>query len=224
MKKYINAVKLYMQAAVNPLTVIFMLTMLGGMVLAFTIDPDRIGDEDYLSMLGSVQTAHIGLFLFMLFGGTKIQQSKFYISCGCGKELLTAASVIALTCLSLTYDVAIAIVAAIRLGGAEFSDVVLVNSFSTVLMVYAGSCYAKKGLALGFSLPYLGVLISSMLLGKGVIVETTFGISPFKAVAAAAVIYILGVTAAVVTSRIWWKRCDRCTMPDVFSQTITGGK
>ena len=76
MSKTTRALKLYIKTAAHPFVIGFGLFMMIGMALAFIIDPDPVGSDEYLSMLGAIQMGNIGTVFMVIIASAKLMQNK----------------------------------------------------------------------------------------------------------------------------------------------------
>lgn len=216
MKKVASGIKLYVQAAAHPFTIGFGLFMMIGMALAFIIDPDPVGGDEYLSMLGAIQMGNFGTVFMVIIASAKLQQNKFYSSCNCAKELFTIGPVAAVTVLNMLYDTLLAVSAYINLGAAGLSDTMIFNTVSSMLIIIIGGCYGKAGVPfisavqviaymLFISFPFSIRLASftQKLLGHHLMSAVIFTVCG----------YILAIAVTLVLENIWWKKGDKFAAP-----------
>lgn len=213
---FLRAMKLYLKAAAHPLIVGFAILFSGMMLTIVIIDPDPVGSKDYMSMLGAIQSGKIGFFLIVMMGSLKIQQNKFYASCCCGKVLYTAAPIVTALVISLIYDVAIAAIAAVNLGSSGLSDVLVIDSISSALLIFVAACFGKKKLTCGFAIPYFLFMFISGFIGKLGILDGIFGLSVGLSAVIAVSVYVVSVVLSLVIVNAWWKKSDRFAMPNKF--------
>lgn len=213
---FLRAMKLYLKAAAHPLIVGFAILFSGMMLTIVIIDPDPVGSKDYMSMLGAIQSGKIGFFLIVMMGSLKIQQNKFYASCCCGKVLYTAAPIVTALVISLIYDVAIAAIAAVNLGSSGLSDVLVIDSISSALLIFVAACFGKKKLTCGFAIPYFLFMFISGFIGKLGILDGIFGLSVGLSAVIAVSVYVVSVALSLVIVNAWWKKSDRFAMPNKF--------
>ncbi|MCR5143547.1 MAG: hypothetical protein K6C68_13685 [Ruminococcus sp.] len=222
MNKVAGGIKLYTQAAAHPFTIGFGLFMMIGMSLAFIIDPDPVGSDDYLSMLGSIQMGNIGIVLMAIVANSKVQQNKFYSSCNCAKELFTIAPVASVTVLSLFYDTLLAVSAYINLGVAGLSDTMMFNTVSSMLIIIIGGCYGKAGFPFIHAMQaiaYMLFLTFPFSVRFASITHHLLGHDLMTAVKVAVCGYILAVAVTLVLENIWWKKGEKFAAPKKAFQT-----
>lgn len=213
---FFRAMKLYLKAAAHPLVICCAILFSGMMLTMVIIDPDPVGSKDYMSMLSAIQSGKIGFFLIVMMGSLKLQQNKFYASCCCGKELYTAAPIVTVLAMSLIYDVAIAAIAAVNLGSTGLSDVLVIDSISSALLIFVAACFGKKKLTCGFAIPYFLFMFISGFIGKLGILDGLFGLSVGLSAVIAASVYVVSVVLSFVVVNAWWKKSDRFAMPNKF--------
>lgn len=221
---FLRAMKLYLKAAAHPLTVGFAILFSGMMLALFIIDPDPVGSKDYMSMLSAIQTGKLGFFLIVMIGNLKLQQNKFYASCCCGKELYTAAPIVTCLAMSLIYDIALAATAAVNLGSTGLSDVLVIDSVSSALLIFVAACCGKKKLSFGFAIPYFLFIFISGFIGKLRFLDWMFGLSVGLSAAIAVSVYVVSVVLSFVIVNAWWKKCDRFAMPNKFVMNAMVGQ
>lgn len=220
---FFRAMKLYLKAAAHPLVICCAILFSGMMLTMVIIDPDPVGSKDYMSMLSAIQSGKIGFFLIVMMGSLKLQQNKFYASCCCGKELYTAAPIVTVLAMSLIYDVAIAAIAAVNLGSTGLSDVLVIDSISSALLIFVAACFGKKKLTCGFAIPYFLFMFISGFIGKLGILDGLFGLSVGLSAVIAASVYVVSVVLSFVVVNAWWKKSDRFAMPNKFvANTMVG--
>ncbi len=220
---FLRAMKLYLKAAANPVTIGFAILFSGMMLICFIIDPDPVGSKDYMSMLGAIQMGKIGFFLIIMIGNLKIQQNKFYASCCCGKVLYTAAPIVTGLAMVLIYDVALAATAAVNLGSTGLSDVLVIDSISSALLIFVAACYGKKKLTWGFAIPYFLFISIQVVIGKSGILDGIFGLSVGSSAAITVSVYVVSVVLSLIVVNAWWKKSDRFAMPNKFVTNAMGG-
>lgn len=213
---FLRAMKLFLKAAAHPLIVDFAILFSGMMLTMVIINPDPVGSKDYMSMLGAIQMGKIGFFLIVMIGNLKIQQNKFYASCCCGKELYTAAPIVTVLAMSLIYDIALASTAAVNLGSTGLSDVLVIDSISSALLIFVAACYGKKKLTCGFAIPYFLFISIQGVIGKSGILDGIFGLSVGLSAVIAVSVYVVSVVLSLVVVNAWWKKSDRFAMPNKF--------
>ncbi len=227
MSKTSRALKLYVKAAAHPFTIGFGLFMMIGMALAFTIKPDPVGSDDYLSMLGTIQMGNIGTVFMIFFANAKIQQNKFYSSCNCAKELFIIGPVAVVTALNILYDTALAVSAYINLGTAGLSDTLVFDTISSAILIIVGACYGKKGVAVVSGIPFVGYMayISfPFAINKAPIEHGTLGLPVSTAALITVGGYIISFIIAIVLGNIWWKKGEKFAQPNNFVQTALEGQ
>lgn len=213
---FLRAMKLYVKVAAHPFVIGFTILFSGMMLTVFIIDPDPVGSKDYIPMLGAIQMGKIGFFLIVMIGNLKIQQNRFYASCCCGKVLYTVAPIVTSLVISLIYDVALAAIAAINLGSTGLSDVLVIDSISSALLIFVAACYGKKKLTYGFAIPYFLFLSIQGVIGKSGILDGIFGLSVGLSAVIAVSVYVVSVVLSLVVVNAWWKKSDRFAMPNKF--------
>lgn len=214
--------KLYLKTAAHPFIIGFMLFMMIGMSFAFAIKPDLPGTEEYRSMIGTLQMGKIGVFFVIMMGNLRLQQYKFFYASSCAKPLFTTAPIITGLAILLIYDAALAVIGVIGIGITAAADVLSVGSVSNACMIMVAATYGKKGLTLGFILPYMlymfgaGVVkmsVGEMLLGQSIWSGVAIDLGLCAATAAAAI----GIVYA------WWKKGDRISQVNNNAVNIAGG-
>lgn len=220
---FLRAMKIYLKAAANPFTIGFAILFSGVMLIIFIVAPDPVGSEDYLSMLGAIQIGKIGFFFIVMIGNLKIQQNKFYASCCCGKSLYTIAPIVTGLAISLIYDIAIAAAAAVNLGSTGLSDVFVIDSVSSALIVFVAACYGKKKLTWGFYISYILFLFIPEGIGKLGVLDRISGLSVRSSAAITLSVYVVSLVLSLVAANVWWKKNDRFSMPNKFVTNVMGG-
>ncbi|MDE7089283.1 MAG: hypothetical protein K2O54_04110 [Prevotella sp.] len=213
---FLRAMKLYLEAAAYPFTIGFAILFSGMMLTCFIVDPDPVGSKDYMSMLSAIQMGKIGFFLIVMIGNLKIQQNKFYASCFCGKVLYTVAPIVTGLVISLIYDVALAATAAVNLGSTGLSDVLVIDSISSALLIFVAACCGKKKLTCGFTIPYILFMFISGFIDKLRFLDGIFGLSVGLSATIAVSVYVVSVVLSFVVVNSWWKKSDRFAMPNKF--------
>lgn len=227
MSKTSRALKLYIEAAANSLSIGIGLFMMIGMALGFIIEPDPVGSDEYLSMLGTIQMGNSGTVFMITFANAKIQQSKFYSSCNCAKELFIIGPVAVITVLNMLYDTVLAVSAYINLGTAGLSDTLVFDTISSALLIIAGSCYGKNGVTSVSVIQVIGYMTfisSPFTIGNAPIKNDTLGLPVSTAALITAGGYIISIIIAIVLGNIWWKKGNRFSMPNKFTQNMVGGQ
>ncbi|WP_028510416.1 hypothetical protein [Ruminococcus sp. NK3A76] len=220
MNKAVRALKLYAEAAAHPFVIGFGLFLMIGMALAFIIDPDPVGGDEYLSMLGAVQMGNMGVILMVFAASTKLQQNKFFSSCTCAKELFTIGPVVAVTILCVLYDTLLDVSAYINLGTQGLADTLVFNTVSSMLLIIVGGCYGKKGVPLTALLlgaayfTFLGFPMASKITN---ISSHIIGLSLTTAVIIAVCGYTFAIAFTLMIENIWWKKGNRFA-PNKFIQ------
>ena len=216
MNKVSSGIKLYTQAAAHPFTIGFGLFMMIGISLAFIIDPDPVGSDEYLSMLGAIQMGNIGTVFMVIIASAKLMQNKFYSSCNCAKELFTIGPVAAVTVLNMLYDTLLAVSAYINLGVAGLSDTMIFNTVSSMLIIIIGGCYGKAGVPFVAAIQFIAYMLfisfpfsirlasfTQKLLGHHLMTAVIFTVCG----------YILAIAVTLVLENIWWKKGDKFAAP-----------
>ena len=224
MKKLSNAIRLYAKATLHPFTIGFGLFMAIGMSLAFIIDPDPVGSDEYLSMLGALQMGHIGIIFMVIIGNSRLQQNKFYSSCSCAKLLYITAPAVFMTAATLLYDLYLGILALISLGTAGLSDAMVFNAFSSAMSILFSVCYGKRNLGVLAALPYFGFLVVPMIAKRLPIEGNTLGLSLDSAVLITVGAYLAAIVLAIVIGSLWWKNGDKFAMPNKLVQNVVEGQ
>lgn len=223
MKNVRNAFKLYARASLNPFTIGFGLFMTVGMALAFIIDPDPVGSEEYISMIGAVGMGHIGALFMVMFGAFRINQNKFYAAANCARDIYTTAPIIMTLIVELIFDAVIAVAAGINLGITGVADVVFFNAVSGGLLLIVAAAINKKGLALLYIIPYFGFIGLTRIIKNCGKYDIGFGLSVWESLLLAVVIYALCAAFALIATRLWWRRGNRIAIKanvasDVFNR------
>lgn len=219
MKKIARALKLYAKAAAHPFVIGFGLFMMIGMALAFIIDPDPVGGDEYLSMLGGVQMGNMGVILMVFTASTKLQQNKFFSSCTCAKELFTIGPVVIVTILCIIYDTLLDVFAYINLGTQGLADSLVFNTVSSMLLIIVGGCYGKRGVPLTSVIlcaayfTFLGFPMSSKI---STISGKLLGLPLTTAVIIAVCGYTLAIAFTLMIENIWWKKGTKFAMPNTI--------
>ncbi|MDE5755018.1 MAG: hypothetical protein K2H89_10850 [Oscillospiraceae bacterium] len=213
---FFRAMKLYLKAAANPFVIALTILFSGMMLAVFIIDPDPVGSKDYMSMLSAIQMGKLGFFFIVMMGNLKLQQNKFYASCCCGKELYTAAPIVTVLAVSLIYDVILAAIAAVNLGSTGLSDVLIMDSIGSALLISVAACYGKKKLSFGSVIPYFLFISIPGVIGKLGILDGIFGLSVGLSVVIAVSVYVVSVVLSLIVVNTWWKKSDRFAMPNKF--------
>lgn len=220
---FLRAMNLYLKAAAHPLTVGFAILISGMMLTMVILAPDPVGSKDYMTMLSAIQMGKIGFLVIVMIGSLKLQQNKFYASCCCGKELYTAAPIVTVLAMSLIYDIALAATAAVNLGSTGLSDVLVIDSISSALLIFVAACFGKKKLTCGFAIPYFLFMFISGFIGKSRFLDWMFGLSVGLSAAIAVSVYVVSVVLSLVVVNAWWKKSDRFAMPNKFvANTMVG--
>ena len=223
MKKLSNAIRLYAKTTLHPLTIGFVLFISLGMSLAFIIDPDPVGSDDYLSMLGALQMGHIGIIFTVIIGNLRLQQNKFYSSCSCAKLLYIIAPAAFMTASTLLYDLYLGILALILLGTAGLSDIMIFNAFSSAMAILFSVCYGKKNFGILAALPYFGFLIVPMIAKRLPIEGNTLGLSLDSAALITVGAYLAAIVLAIMAGSLWWKNGDKFAIPNKLVQNVVEG-
>lgn len=216
--------QLYIKAAANPFIIVFSLAIMLMLVFAFALDPYPVGSEDYIGMLVAIQMGKIGGFFITMFGNLKLHQNKFYASCCCGKALYTVIPTLTGLGVSLFYDMILSIIAVINLGIAGLSDIMVVNSVSSALLIFVAACYGKKELTLWVMIPYMLFMFSPGLFGKTGILDGISGMPVGVSAVIAVSIYVISVVLSLVIVNTWWKKHDKFTVPNQFVTHAMGGQ
>ena len=212
MNKVVRALKLYFKAAAHPFVIGFGLFMMIGMSLAFIIDPEPVGSEDYLTMLGVIQMGNMGTVIMVIAANTKLQQNKFYGSCTCAKKLFTIGPVAAVTVLNMIYDTVLAVSAYSNLGTVGLADTIVFNTISSMLMIILGGCFGKTGVPFVAVLQYVAYIaflsfpFSVKILPN---MNKLLGIPVTTAVIIAVCGYVLAIVSTLLIENIWWKKGDK---------------
>lgn len=213
---FLRAMKLYLKAVAHPLIVGFAILFSGMMLTMVIINPDPVGSKDYMFMLSAIQMGKIGFLLIVMIGNLKLQQNKFYASCCCGKELYTAAPIVTVLAMSLIYDIALAATAAVNLGSTGLSNMLVINSVSSALLIFVAACCGKKNLTCGFAISYILFMFISGFIDKLRFLDGIFGLSVGLSAAIAVSVYVVSVVLSFVVVNSWWKKSDRFAMPNKF--------
>ena len=213
---FLRAMKLYLKAAANPFIIGLTILFSGIMLTCFIIDPDPVGSKDYMTMLSALQMGKIGFFFIVMKGNLKIQQNKFYASCCCGKELYTAAPIVTVLAMSLIYDIALASTAAVNLGSTGLSNMLVIDSVSSALLILVAAFYGKKKLTWCFAIPYFLFMFISRFIGKLRFLDGIFELSGGLSAVIAVSVYVVSVVLSLVVVNIWWKKSDKFAMPNKF--------
>ena len=224
MNKVARALKLYIKAAANPFAIGFALFMMIGLSIAFVVDPDHVGGDEYFSMLGALQMGRMGIFLMIIIGNARLQQNKFYSSTSCAKELYTIAPVIFTTVITFIYDLILGILALIILGTAGLSDVMVFNAITSAMAILFAGSYNKKGLGVLGALPYFGFLSGPVLVKRLPVEGNTLGLPLGSAALIAVGAYAAAIVLSIVIGRLWWKTGDKFAMPNKFVQNVVEGQ
>lgn len=227
MNKVARAVQIYIKAAAHPFTIGFGLFMMIGMLLAFIIDPDPVGSDEYLSMLGVVQMANFGIILMIIIGNARLQQNKFYCSCSIAKEIFIYGPIWLATTIKVLYDVLVAVFAYINLGIVGLSDTLVFSTISTVLLIIVAGCFGKSSVPFVSVIAYVGYMSFLLLLpamDKIPFVIKFLGLPLWKSVIIAVSAYIISITVTLMIEKIWWKKGDRFAMPYKFVQDVLRGQ
>ena len=219
MKNITRALRLFAKAAAHPFVIGFGLFMMIGMSLAFIIDPDPVGGDEYLSMLGAVQMGNMGIVFMVITANSKLQQNKFFSSCSCAKELFTAGPVAAVTILCILYDIILDISAYINLGTQGLADTLVFNTVSSMLIIIVGGCYGKRGTPLTavlLDLAYFTFLAFPMANKFSSISSHIIGLPLTTAVIIAVCGYTFSIAFTLMIGSIWWRKGDRFAMPNKY--------
>lgn len=220
---FLRAMKLYVKAAAHPFVIALTILFSGMMLAAFIIDPDPVGSKDYMTRLSVLQMGKLGIIFIAMTGNLKIQNNKFYASCCCGKELYTAAPIVTVFVISLINDVAFAASAAANLGSKGLSDVLIIDSVGSSMLILAAACYGKKKLSFGFVIPYFLFVSIPGVIGKLGILDGIFSLSVGLSAVIAVSVYVVSVVLSLVVVNAWWKKSDRFAMPNKFlANTMVG--
>lgn len=226
MKNIMRALRMYAKA-IHPFALGFGLFMMIVMALVFIIDPDPVGSEDYLEMLGVVQIGSIGIFFVIMTANVKIQQNKFYSSCINAKELFIYGPLITAAVIKMLYDAVLDVAAYINLGTAGLSDMLIVSTISTFLVIIVCSCYGKNGVPFISVISFIGYIALLFLLNSMVKIPAAnklIGHPLWVAVIVVICGYIISIAAALILENIWWKKGIRFAMPNKLMQNMLGGQ
>ena len=211
-----GALKLYIEAAANPLTIAVGAVWFIGLIMVFALKPSPVGSDDYITMISIIGSAHIGLFFMVFFGGYKTSQNKFYLSSCCAKHLFTTIPIIVSFMICFAYDTVQALLAYVNLGNAGLSDVLVSNSVCGAIMILYAGAIGKKKLEWFFSAPYIGIIILSSAISHSGRFNNGFGLPLGVAFVIAFGAYALGITLTLLITNIWWKNGNRHSMPNKF--------
>lgn len=213
--------KLYLKAVANPFTIGFTLFMMIGMSLAFVIDPESVGSKDYMVMICAIQMGKFGVVLTVMMGNIKLHQNKFYAASSCAKYLFTVAPLTFGFTVSLIYDILLNVFAAVNFGITGLADVLVMNSIGSALLIFIAACYGKKKLTLWYAIPYM-LFITAPVIGRTGILYGMTGLSIGASAAIAASIYIGSSALLLLLVNVWWKKSDKCTMPNKYMMNLMG--
>lgn len=219
---FLRAMKLYLKEAANPVIIGFAILFSGIILTAFIVAFEPMGSKDYMTMLEAIPMGKIGFFFIIMIGNLKLRQNKFYASCICGKVLFTAAPIVTCLALSLIYDIAFATTATVNLGSTGLSDVLIINSFSTALLIIAAAFDGKKNLTWCFVISYFLFLFLPGIMGKSGILNRIFGLPLGSSAAIMVSAYVFSVVLSFVVVNAWWKKSDRFAMPNKFIMNAMG--
>lgn len=210
-----RAVKLYLKAAANPISAGIALFLMIGMFVCFIVMPEQVGSEGYMSMIGAIQVADVGGFIFIMFGNLKLHQNKYYSASICAKTLFTSVPIFTGLMIGLIYDVILAAAAGVNLGSAGLADVLVFDSVSTACVVLFAACCGKKKLSIVSEVPFLLVTWAfPIILDGSCSANGILGLPLGAAFAIAVSIYAVSAALALVIANIWWKNGDRFAMPN----------
>ena len=109
-----RALRLYLKRAINPFSILFGLILMGGTIIAFVLNPEKVDSEDYMNMLRFGGFAHVGVLPLVWFGSFLTYNNKFYTSSCCAKQMFTVVPVLVPLCICVIYDVALVLAAAVK--------------------------------------------------------------------------------------------------------------
>lgn len=221
---FFKAMKLYLKAAAHPFIIALAILFSGMMLICFILDPDPVGSKDYMAMLSVLSTGKFGFFFIVMKGNLTVQQNRFYASCCGGKELYTAAPIVTILAMSLIYDIAFAATAAVNLGSTGLSDVLVIDSVSSALLILIAAFYGKKKLTLCCIISYILFVSIPGVIGKPEILDGIFGLSVGLSAAITVSVYVVSVVLSLVVVNVWWKKSDRFVMPNKFVANAMVGR
>lgn len=224
MNKVTNAIKLYVKTAINPITLGFGILTMAIMVILFMVDPDPVGSEKYMSMIGAIGMGHMGVFFMVFLGASITHRIKFFGSSCNAKHLFITAPIVFSFVICLTYDVIIAIIAYANLGISAFADVMIYNSIYSGVMILSASLLGKRKFEWLYVFPYMALIAISGWIGKRETLQNGFGMTVSTSVIIAIAAYTISILVTVILANRWWKTGDRLAMPTKFMQSVMGGQ
>ena len=226
--RFIRTLKLYIRSCMNPILLIFALTIIVGLPIALACSPSPRGDKEYPVMLGCAGMGHMGLLILQIFCMVTFSRSKFFISTADAKRLFTVIPVVVSTAMGIIYDAVVVIVGLIFIDLPTAADLMIVCSLSTVVCAFSVSANGKKGLEIISTLAFMLICCESITMKEATALRNGFGLTLAGAALVSAAVLIIGIGLTVLIMRLWWSKSDRIkrslntTVPMVIPEMFGG--
>ncbi len=219
MKNFFRAYKYFLKLSFKPVLVLSSLFFIGLLIFSCIQSKTVKGDDDYYAMLGVVGTLHFFAFVNVGIGTIYTRTNKFFMSTKIAKSLYTSVPIMATLTYGLIYDIIIGVMAYFFWDISAFSDILIVNAFSTIV-VCGSSAFARIPKLNPLVFVSFGYLLLIPKLPEHTIFKNDYSFPVVESFLISACIYIIGTAMLIFLLNIWWSKTEKNLAFDDKQQLI----